>query len=374
VPGGHIFITSQTILSAEDESELAGVVAHEMGHVDGRHIAHRIDSAGKLSIATMAAILAAAFLSKNSPQAGTAIASFAVAGAETKMLQYSRADEEDSDRRALRTMVAAGYDGWGLVRFMETMHRQSPAPDGVPAYLFTHPLPDSRATYLAELLPGPRPRERDASGLGRLWRAQARALAQDPRPWGLSTFEERVRRQPESVDARLGLAVLLKAAGRYDQALEQLAAAQKLAADDPELAHESASIRLRQGRAEEAVALLEELRSEGRATAPALMDLGWAYLEKEQGARALEVYDDVLRSHPEGAKWEKFDYWRGMALGRAGREGEAHAALGDYHRKRGETALAARHYRLALQKLPPGSLKERVETESRELKPTPRNG
>ncbi|MBI5439690.1 MAG: M48 family metalloprotease [Deltaproteobacteria bacterium] len=366
VPGGQIFITSQTVLLSRDEDELAGVVAHELGHVEGRHIAQRVEVANKLNVAMLAAVLAAAFLTK-SPQAGAAVTSFALAGAETKMLQYSRADEEDADRRGLRTMTAAGYDGWGLVRFMETIHRQSPAPEGVPAYLFSHPLPGNRAAYLAEALP-PAPQDRpEGRRPGPLWRAQARVLVEDPRPWGLSMFEDRVRQYPESADARLGLAVLLKALGRHAEALEQLAAAEKVAPEDAEIRHEKASVWLRQGRTAEAVALLEGLRRDGRATAPALAELGWAYLEADRGTEALAVYEDLGRLEPE-LPWEKLDYWRGMAFGKAGREGEAHAFLGDYYRTRDDHELAVRHYREALAKLQPGALRDRIDKELKELR------
>ncbi|MHB8763935.1 MAG: M48 family metalloprotease, partial [Deferrisomatales bacterium] len=268
VPGGYIFVTSQTVLACGDESELAGVIAHEMGHVEGRHIAHRLQKSTAVNLATLGAVLAGAFLAKD-PKAGAALTSFAVAGAQTKMLQYSREDEEDADRRGVRALQDAGYDGWGIVRFMETIRRESPTPEGVPAYLFTHPLPENRASYLAMSLPtAPAPRP-DAAGLGPLWRAQARVLVQDPRPWGLGSFEQRVQEHPESADARLGLGLLLAARGRFGEALAALGEAERLAPGDPEVLHERASVWLRQGRAAEAVAVLEDLRARKRATLPA---------------------------------------------------------------------------------------------------------
>ncbi|MDW7710158.1 MAG: M48 family metalloprotease [Deferrisomatales bacterium] len=364
VPGGHIFVTSQTVLLCQDESELAGVIAHEIGHVEARHLAHRVQKSAKLNLAAMAAVLAGAFLS-GSPEAGAAIASFGVAGAQTKMLQYSRADEEDADRRAARALVAAGYDPWGLVRFMDTIRRESPAPEGVPAYLFTHPLPENRSAYLSDALRQPPAPQTDARALGPLWRAQARVLAQDPRTWGPAAYRARVEENPGSADARLGLGVLLQRQGRYEEALEHLREAQRLDPADPEVLHEQARVRIRQGRPQEGVAQLEALRVQGDAPTPALRDLGWAYLEKDQGEAALGVYDELARRDP---GWGRVQYYRGMALGRAGREGEAHAALGDYHREEGRGSLARRHYEEAIRRLPEGDERRRVQEVLQELR------
>lgn len=364
VPGGHIFVTSQTVLLCQDESELAGVIAHEIGHVEARHLAHRVQKSARLNLAAMAAVLAGAFLS-GSPEAGAAIATFGVAGAQTKMLQYSRFDEEDADRRAARALVAAGYDPWGLVRFMEAIRRESPAPQGVPAYLFTHPLPENRSAYLSDALREPPPARPDPAALGPLWRAQARILGEDPRSWGVAAFRRRVEENPASPDARLGLAVLLQRQGRYEEALGLLREAQEHAPGDPEVLHEKARVRIRQGSPGEGMAQLEALRAAGGAPTPVLRDLGWAYLEGDQGEKALAVYEELAARDPQ---WGRYQYYRGMALGKAGREGEAHAALGDFYRDEGRSDLARRHYEEAARRLPPGSERTRVEEGLEELR------
>ncbi|GAB4259165.1 MAG: hypothetical protein Kow0092_07190 [Deferrisomatales bacterium] len=361
VPGGHVFVTSQTVLAVGDESELAGVVAHEMGHVEGRHMVHRMEKASRVNLAAVAAVLAGVVLGGNPELAGAATA-FGVAGAQAKMLQYSRTDEEDADRRALRAVLAGGYDGWGLVRFMETLHREAPAPEGIPAYLFTHPLPENRASYLAAALPPPEAGARSA-GPGRLWRIQARVLVEDPRPWGLEFARERVRAHPQSADAHLALGLLLRARGRYDEALAHLDRAAGLAPGDAEVLHEAAVTRIRKGLVEEGVKELESLRVQGEAGEAVLRDLGWAYLEAGRAEAALSVYDELAGR---GSSWERLDYYRGLALGRAGREGEGHAALGDYYRRAGRPELAARHYRAALKSLD-GEARRRVEQALRGL-------
>ena len=121
------------------------------------------------------------------------------------------------------------------------------------------------------------------------------------------------------------------------------------------------------GRSAEAIAVLEQLRAEGKATPQALQELGWAYLEADRGEEALAAYEELDRRNPEGLRWERLDYFRGLALGKAGREGEGRAALGDYYRQAGDGAEALRNYREALRLLPAGPLKDRVEQAAAEL-------
>ena len=60
-PGGYIYINKGLINAVENEAELAGVIAHEIGHANARHIASIIEKSQKLNIATLAAIIAGAF-------------------------------------------------------------------------------------------------------------------------------------------------------------------------------------------------------------------------------------------------------------------------------------------------------------------------
>jgi len=341
LPGGHIFVTSQTILSSDDESELAGVIAHEIGHVAGRHVAYRIEKGSNINLAMLAAILAGAFLSGD-PKAGAAVATFAIAGAQTMMLQYSRTDEMDADRRAVKSMLAAGYDGWGLVRFMETIRRQSPGPDLIPAYMLTHPLPADRSSYLAASLPPEtQTPPQGAREKGRLWRAQARLLALSSKEYGAARFEEILSQHPQSADARLALGLLYKAAGRYDEAEAMLDEAQKLAPGDAEIIHEKSKILLRRGAVEKALDLMASLRKNNNAPVQVFEDLAWAYLEAGQPEKALEVSEEILKNKGDS---ERASYCRALALGKIGREGEGHEALGDYYKEQGDHLLAKWHY------------------------------
>ncbi|MBI5967658.1 MAG: M48 family metalloprotease, partial [Deltaproteobacteria bacterium] len=144
VPGGKVFLNSGLILLVENEDELAGVMAHEIGHVIARHIAKRSEKATKISLAALGAILAGIFLGG---QAAGAIATTTVAASETAFLKYSREDEEEADYLGLKFMEQAGYDRRGMITMLKKLRRmQGPAAGDPPPYLLTHPAIEERTS------------------------------------------------------------------------------------------------------------------------------------------------------------------------------------------------------------------------------------
>jgi predicted Zn-dependent protease len=103
-PGGYIYVNSGLFTLLENEGELAGVMAHEIGHVNGRHIADMISKAQKLSIGTVAATLAGIFLGG---ELAAAAGSFSAATATSLSLKYSREHEEEADKLGLSYLVAS---------------------------------------------------------------------------------------------------------------------------------------------------------------------------------------------------------------------------------------------------------------------------
>ncbi|MGC9021527.1 MAG: M48 family metallopeptidase [Dissulfurimicrobium sp.] len=151
VPGGEIFVNSGLLEVVDNEDELACVLAHEMGHVQGRHIARRMDSMQKVNIATAAAAVAGLFLGGG--QAGSAVLATSGALNATIGLKYSREDEEEADRRAYQYLCKAGYSPKGLIEVMKKIQQYRwLGNDSVPSYLQTHPTSSQRITYLEDLI------------------------------------------------------------------------------------------------------------------------------------------------------------------------------------------------------------------------------
>lgn len=136
-PGGYIFIHTGLILAMSNESEVAGVVAHEMAHVTQRHIASRIENSQYISILSLIGALAGAFLGG---QGGSAAMVGSMAAGQAAMLNYSRNDEREADQVGMNYLTKAGYPPQGMVGAFEVLSRkQWLLGSDIPSYLSTHP-------------------------------------------------------------------------------------------------------------------------------------------------------------------------------------------------------------------------------------------
>ncbi|TAL16707.1 hypothetical protein EPN96_08575 [bacterium] len=328
IPGGNVYLTTGILYAAAGEEELAGLLAHEMSHVYGRHIVNRFEKAEKVQLATAAAVLAGLILGMSgSSDLGMAAMTFGIAAGETKMLSYSRADEEDADRRALRALKASGYSGWGMVTLMDTLRKNSSTPEGYPAYLLSHPPPESRVGYLSAEL-GPQPAEGYPEGRDEFLLAQIRALGFDKRPWGRAHALELADKNPEKFERQLGAEIVLRSEGDITFAKKYLELAGTLRPRSDELLYEAALLK---STGEEPGLLqqaLEEAVKTNPDSIPLKRTLSKLLVEKGDYAGALALLESLEAS---GDRWDKLPYQKGMALGGLGRTAEGFALLGDFY-------------------------------------------
>jgi predicted Zn-dependent protease len=108
IPAGYIYISTGLITLAENESELAGVLSHEIAHVTARHIAEKIEKDKKLSLGTLVAILAGMFLG-GSDKAASAVGAFSIATAQTLSLKYTRENEEEALSSEAKEVSFTGF-------------------------------------------------------------------------------------------------------------------------------------------------------------------------------------------------------------------------------------------------------------------------
>jgi predicted Zn-dependent protease len=146
-PGGYLYVYSGLIAAADNEAQLAGVMAHETGHVVARHSARSMVAAfGLESVAALAA--------GNNPglarQLGTAIV------ANGLMLAHSRADETEADEYGARYAAAAGYDPHQLSAFFRTLQAKQGQVPGVMVYFSDHPLTADRIDHIEKYIPAHR--------------------------------------------------------------------------------------------------------------------------------------------------------------------------------------------------------------------------
>ncbi|WP_298644978.1 M48 family metalloprotease [uncultured Cardiobacterium sp.] len=141
--GGYIGINSGLIAMTDNEDQLAGVIAHEIGHVSQSHIARSIANAEKYgwmqAIGMLAGIAVAA--AGDSPQGAQAAIIGSQAYIREKQLEYSRAHEQQADDVAVKILRKAGYDEAQMAVFFEKLMIHGSQP---PEFLLTHPLPQNR--------------------------------------------------------------------------------------------------------------------------------------------------------------------------------------------------------------------------------------
>jgi beta-barrel assembly-enhancing protease len=144
LPGGPIWINRGVLHAATNESQVAGVVAHEIAHIAQRHAARQVTNG---AFANWGLGLLGALLGNS----GGAAAARTAAGAMTNgiFLKFSRDDEREADRVGLQILTRAGWDGRGIVELFEVLQRaQKRDPDAVEVFFSTHPPPAERIRQL----------------------------------------------------------------------------------------------------------------------------------------------------------------------------------------------------------------------------------
>jgi predicted Zn-dependent protease len=145
LPGGYVGVHSGLILAAQTESELASVLAHEIGHVAQRHIARMLGNSKQDSLISLASLILGALAISASPDAGMGIIAGGQGLAAQRQLDFSRDAEREADRIGLDILHRAGYETTGMISFFGRLQQASRAySDAVPPYLRSHPLTTER--------------------------------------------------------------------------------------------------------------------------------------------------------------------------------------------------------------------------------------
>lgn len=148
LPGGQVFITAALYDRLETEGQLAGVLAHEIAHVVGRHGAEHIAKAQLTEGLTGAAVVAV--YDPENPNSQYAAQMAQVVG-QLITMRYGREDELESDRLGVRFMAEAGYDPTALIGVMEILAEASSG-NQQPEFFSTHPDPGNRIGQIEALI------------------------------------------------------------------------------------------------------------------------------------------------------------------------------------------------------------------------------
>jgi predicted Zn-dependent protease len=144
VPGGYVYLTRGILAYLNDEAELAGVVAHEIGHIAARHSAQQYSNA---QLAQLGLGLGSALSKTFGKYAGVA-----QAGVALLFLSFSRSDEREADSLGVEYSAKAGYDSNHMANLFVSLERLNPgeAQGGLPGWFSTHPNPENRIAAIKQ--------------------------------------------------------------------------------------------------------------------------------------------------------------------------------------------------------------------------------
>jgi predicted Zn-dependent protease len=349
LPGGYVGVHSGLLLETRNESELAGVLAHEVAHVTQRHIARGIEAQGRTNLLSTAAMLAAILMGAGGGSSNATMG--AITAAQNLSVQsrinFTRENEYEADRIGIGVLAGAGFDPNAMPAFFDTMFRRTQlAPDWVPELLRTHPVTSAR---IAE--------------------SKDRALqyppvkATDSLSYALTKERIRVLTTPRGTDPRAYYAALgsneadLSLAQTYGRALAQMMggdargaipAFERLRSEYPEVMQFHTALgqaQLAASDTKDALETLERARRLAPRNVPVTVRYGEALLQAGRPKRAHEVLLDLFNNVPPSQEQIKLT---AKAANAAGDVADAYSYMAEYHLMGGDLLLAINQLELAL--------------------------
>jgi len=338
-PGGYIAVNSGLITITRNESELAGVIAHEIGHITQNHLQRAFEDSKK-DAPLMALVLLGAIVAGAGGHAGDAPMAVLAGGQSLiaqKSINFTRHDEIEADRVGIQTLSKAGFDPNAMATFFEHLEDETSADAGgiqTPSLLQSHPVTSerisdakSRAGALVaaqklrpsvssmdksqwDKITAPMPFVKDPSVLiavpatpdqldtYSLMRERTRVLADDA-PKQVLYYASNLKDQYgfDTPATRYGYALALTRSGRGAQAIEQLQPLLKAHDGNLILKLAMADARLQAGQRAAALAIYGELTAQSprnRAVALAYADALVAKGDKAQAIQAANLLRPLL--------------------------------------------------------------------------------
>jgi len=346
--GGFVGVNSGLVLAVRNESELAGVLAHEISHVTQHHLARGIIRQQQLSTASLLAMAVAILAAHSNPDiAGAAIAG-GTAGAIQAQLGYSRDFEREADRIGLQTLTKAGFDTRSMSSFFSRLQQATRAyENNAPVYLRTHPLNTERISDMQNREQALPYRQHVDSLEFRLVRARLDAMRGTPDE-AVSRFSQLLEGRA-ILENRYGLAVAQARKKDWAAVDTTLSAIPKDKAS-PLIERLQAEAKVKRGNVEGGLAAFKS----ALARFPEARAIVYSYADALLGTRrteeALRLLEQSIRQHNQDIRLYKLS---AEANAQAGHMGAHHQALAEAYMLEG--ALPAAIEQLELAQKSPGN-------------------
>lgn len=365
-PGGYVYVNRGLINMVETESELSAVLAHEIAHVNARHIASIIEKSQKVGIATLAAILAGAFLGGGG-DLSAAVMSFSLATATSLNLKYSREHEEEADRLGMYYLVSAGYDSKAMLDMLKMMRKYEFYSNTIPSYFLTHPGTDERISYIDALLQTTYTHTGAKSIIGNFKRIQTVLMFGEKNlDVSLKYFKNELQKNQNDVDALYGIAMIQERLGQTVESLANFLKALSLSPNDGDITRDLGIAYFKLGRTSEAVDLLRRALTLNEDDLDTVLYLGRSYELQGDYVSALNLYKKLEKKNIDDAD---IFYSIAMAYGKTNNPGDSHYNFGIYFKKKKKMDSALFHFKEALRYYPKYSDKsQEIEKEIKSIK------
>jgi len=369
LPGGNIFIHTGLITAMDNESELAGILGHEIGHVNCRHISDQINKSKTITLGTLAGLAAGIILGLNGadPNAVTGLIAGTQATSQSLMLSYSRKHETEADNMALKYLVKAEYSPEGLLKILEKIRaKDTITPEQMPEYLRTHPGTEHRISSIKQFMESHGNKFKnnyDKSLFSPFNKFKIKTIAlyetKDVAKANLEKIE-----QDKAPLAYYGLGLMYMKNQDYQKSEKYFLKSFKFNALDPELIYYYSKLLFLMGKYKESEKYMKSIRSN-----PVINDEATLFIAKNQ--IKLGKYENakknLLELLSEKISRNEIFYLLGITFEKTGHKGDAHFYLGKYYKTKRDRETAIFHFKKALTMLT-GKKKKEAEKEIANLK------
>jgi len=352
VPGGYITLHSGLITSAENENELAAVIAHEIAHITQRHIPRLLAAKQKSALPSMAALLAAiVLLNSGNIEGGQAAVALSTAGVIQREINFTRHHEEEADRVGTRILADAGIDPRAMPDFFKRLVSWGRLYNtNLPEFLQTHPLSTRRLTE-SENRAETYPRQvATPSADFHHAKARLRALVTSQAPeetvkYFQSSLEDK-KYQFEQAE-RYGHALALGRAGRYEASIKEL---NQLLAKPAYAKHHKlyqralANAYAASGQQAKANTQFQQLLNKQPDDQATLISFATILLKARQHEKAYEILRKSVRIDNQNPEIQRM---LATAAGETGRTIESHRAMAEYYFMSGVPSMALEQLKIA---------------------------
>lgn len=349
VPGGYIAVNTGLVLAAKSEGELASVLAHEIAHVNQRHIARLLAARESSMGPALAAILAGMVaINSGNAEAGEAAIMLSSAGLAQQTINFTRTHEEEADRVGTGILYESGFDARDMPKFFKRMADWGRLYEtNLPEFLRTHPVTlnriadsENRASQFAK-------RKNKTSSDFHHFQARVRATYQQRNQAEvIKSFQDNLKARDHVVAQaqRYGYVWALAKDGQHNSALQQSNLLIRKFPTSRRYQLARAEIEFLAGNYKKAGALYQRVYRKWPRDLPVLKKYGTLLIRTQKMAKAKSVLSGAAKLAPEDPDIHKM---LAKAHGETGDKLKAHESMAQYYYLTGDAISALQQLELA---------------------------